>query len=436
MLKKILRYISLQTEIEDFDTIHSHIISGIEFKGTKLWILMFAIVIASVGLNTNSTAVIIGAMLISPLMGPINGIGYSIATYDFTLLKRSIKNFTFAVLTGLTASTVYFTLSPVSTAYSELLARTSPTIYDVIIALFGGLAGIVAISSKLKGNIIPGAAIATALMPPLCTAGYGIATGQIYYFLGALYLFTINTVFIAISAVFISQFLKFPIRTVVNPASKAKVNRYITVIILLTLLPSIYFGYNLVQNEKFNTDAEKYTASITFFDGAYLIKNEIIPNEQKIRLIYGGNEINDNYKSEIINRAKDFNLENAEIIIEQGFSLNSQEINENEVLKNRLNAMNLNIQKKEKILDSLQRIPEKGHDLYNELKTLFPEVLSCSFANTKNFSDSIKDWYNYSLVIIYVPKNKIRSGDKNKITDWMAKRFKDENIKVIFEEIN
>lgn len=436
MLKKILRYISLQTEIEDFDTIHSHIISGIEFKGTKLWILMFAIVIASVGLNTNSTAVIIGAMLISPLMGPINGIGYSIATYDFTLLKRSIKNFTFAVLTGLTASTVYFTLSPVSTAYSELLARTSPTIYDVIIALFGGLAGIVAISSKLKGNIIPGAAIATALMPPLCTAGYGIATGQIYYFLGALYLFTINTVFIAISAVFISQFLKFPIRTVVNPASKAKVNRYITVIILLTLLPSIYFGYNLVQNEKFNTDAEKYTASITFFDGAYLIKNEIIPNEQKIRLIYGGNEINDNYKSEIINRAKDFNLENAEIIIEQGFSLNSQEINENEVLKNRLNAMNLNIQKKEKILDSLQRIPEKGHDLYNELKTLFPEVLSCSFANTKNFSDSIKDWYNYSLVIIYVPKNKIKSGDKNKITDWMAKRFKDENIKVIFEEIN
>ncbi len=436
MLKKILRYISLQTEIEDFDTIHSHIISGIEFKGTKLWILMFAIVIASVGLNTNSTAVIIGAMLISPLMGPINGIGYSIATYDFTLLKRSIKNFTFAVLTGLTASTVYFTLSPVSTAYSELLARTSPTIYDVIIALFGGLAGIVAISSKLKGNIIPGAAIATALMPPLCTAGYGIATGQIYYFLGALYLFTINTVFIAISAVFISQFLKFPIRTVVNPASKAKVNRYITVIILLTLLPSIYFGYNLVQNEKFNTDAEKYTASITFFDGAYLIKNEIIPNEQKIRLIYGGNEINENYKSEIINRAKDFNLENAEIIIEQGFSLNSQEINENEVLKNRLNAMNLNIQKKEKILDSLQRIPEKGHDLYNELKTLFPEVLSCSFANTKNFSDSIKDWYNYSLVIIYVPKNKIRSGDKNKITDWMAKRFKDENIKVIFEEIN
>lgn len=436
MLKKILRYISLQTEIEDFDTIHSHIISGIEFKGTKLWILMFAIVIASVGLNTNSTAVIIGAMLISPLMGPINGIGYSIATYDFTLLKRSIKNFTFAVLTGLTASTVYFTLSPVSTAYSELLARTSPTIYDVIIALFGGLAGIVAISSKLKGNIIPGAAIATALMPPLCTAGYGIATGQIYYFLGALYLFTINTVFIAISAVFISQFLKFPIRTVVNPASKAKVNRYITVIILLTLLPSIYFGYNLVQNEKFNTDAEKYTASITFFDGAYLIKNEIIPNEQKIRLIYGGNEINENYKSEIINRAKDFNLENAEIIIEQGFSLNSQEINENEVLKNRLNAMNLNIQKKEKILDSLQRIPEKGHDLYNELKTLFPEVLSCSFANTKNFSDSIKDWYNYSLVIIYVPKNKIKSGDKNKITDWMAKRFKDENIKVIFEEIN
>lgn len=174
---KVLQFFSLESELEDQDSVYEEIKKGIIFKGTNLWILIFAIIVASVGLNMNSTAVIIGAMLISPLMGPINGMGYSIATYDFELFKKSTKNFAFAIIASLVASATYFALSPVSTANSELLARTSPTIYDVLIALFGGLAGIVAISSKQKGNVIPGVAIATALMPPLCTAGYGLATG-------------------------------------------------------------------------------------------------------------------------------------------------------------------------------------------------------------------------------------------------------------------
>ena len=195
MVKSLLHF-DLTKELEDYDTIHEEIQKDIVFKGTKLWILAFAIVIASIGLNTNSTAVVMGAMLISPLMGPINGMGYSIATYNFRLFRMSLRNFGFAVIAGLLTSTIYFAISPVSTAQSELLARTSPTIYDVLIALFGGLAGIVAISSKLKGNVIPGVAIATALMPPLCTAGYGLATGQFSYFFGAFYLFTINSVFI------------------------------------------------------------------------------------------------------------------------------------------------------------------------------------------------------------------------------------------------
>src|SRR5690606_38047795 len=144
--------------------------------GTNLWILIFAILIACVGLNVNSTAVIIGAMLISPLMGPILGMGYGLATYDFNLFRKSLINFGFAVASGLVASTLYFMVTPSGEAHSELLARTQPNIYDVIIALAGGLAGIVAISSKQKGNVIPGVAIATALMPPLCTAGYGLAT--------------------------------------------------------------------------------------------------------------------------------------------------------------------------------------------------------------------------------------------------------------------
>ncbi len=212
-LNKFLDYVNLENEIDDFEKIYETIEKGVNFKGSNIWILIAAVIVASIGLNMNSTAVIIGAMLISPLMGPINGMGYSIATYDFLLFRKAIKNFTFAVIASLIASTAYFAISPISTVHSELLARTSPTIYDVLIALFGGLAGIVAISSKQKGTVIQGVAIATALMPPLCTAGYGLATGQFYYFFGAFYLFTINTVFIAISSVLISQILKFPIRT-------------------------------------------------------------------------------------------------------------------------------------------------------------------------------------------------------------------------------
>ena len=324
-MKKIqdyFHYIDLSSEVEDFDKIHVEIKKGIVFKGTNLWILVFAIVIASVGLNMNSTAVIIGAMLISPLMGPINGIGYSIATYNIGLFKLALKNFAFAVITGLVTSTVYFALSPVSTAHSEILARTTPTIYDVLIALFGGLAGIVAISSKLKGNVIPGVAIATALMPPLCTAGYGLGTGQFYYFFGAFYLFTINTVFIAISSVIISQVLKFPIRTLVDPIRKKRVNQYIYVVIIATLLPSIYFGYLMVQNEKFSEKAIKFVKNITVFEGGYLLKNEINANKRTIRLVYGGNSLASKSRQTIKSQAKDFDLDTSKIIIVQGFSIN------------------------------------------------------------------------------------------------------------------
>ena len=162
--------------------------NGVVFKGPNLWVLIFAIFIASLGLNVNSTAVIIGAMLISPLMGPIMGFGLAVGISDFELLKQSFRSYLLTTFISVVASTLYFSLTPLNEVQSELLARTTPNIYDVLIALFGGLAGIIALSTKDKGNVIPGAAIATALMPPLCTAGFGLATGNIYYFLGAFYL--------------------------------------------------------------------------------------------------------------------------------------------------------------------------------------------------------------------------------------------------------
>ena len=194
---------ALQDEVVD------NICRGVDFRGTNLWVLIFATFVASLGLNVNSTAVIIGAMLISPLMGPIMGMGLSVGINDFDLLKRSVRNFGFMVLVSILTSTLYFVVSPLSGAQSELLARTVPTTYDVLIAFFGGLAGIVAQSRRDRtSTVIPGVAIATALMPPLCTAGYGLATLQLNYFLGAFYLFFINTVFIAIATFVVVRFLK------------------------------------------------------------------------------------------------------------------------------------------------------------------------------------------------------------------------------------
>ncbi|MBL7687114.1 MAG: TIGR00341 family protein, partial [Bdellovibrionaceae bacterium] len=172
---------------------------NVNLTSANAWSLIFAIFIASIGLNVNSVAVIIGAMLISPLMGPIVGAGLALGVNDFSLLRRSILNLAYAVGISVVTSTLYFLISPLSEIQSELLARTRPTFYDVLVAILGGAAGIVATSSKERGNAIPGVAIATALMPPLCTAGFGIAKGEIGYLVGALYLFVINSIFICIS---------------------------------------------------------------------------------------------------------------------------------------------------------------------------------------------------------------------------------------------
>ena len=205
----VKEYFDLRAELDDEKTAVEAVMDGVSFKGSNIIILIIAIFIASLGLNTNSAAVIIGAMLISPLMGPIIGMGFGVGTYDFDLIKRSFRNLAVAAMFSVLASALYFFISPVSEGRSELLARTSPTIYDVLIGFFGGLAGIVALACKKKGNVIPGVAIATALMPPLCTAGYGIATWQLQYFFGAFYLFLINSIFIGFATTVGVKFLGF-----------------------------------------------------------------------------------------------------------------------------------------------------------------------------------------------------------------------------------
>lgn len=208
MSNKIFDFINLHNGEEEKNKVLENVTANISFRGSNLWILACAIIIASIGLNVNSTAVIIGAMLISPLMGPIVGAGSAFGTYDFALLRKSMKNLLISTVVSLFVSAFYFYLSPFKDVQSELSARTSPNIYDVLIAFFGGLVGVIAITRVEKGNPILGVAIATALMPPLCTAGYGLATFNLSYFAGAFYLYTINCFFICIATFFCGQIFK------------------------------------------------------------------------------------------------------------------------------------------------------------------------------------------------------------------------------------
>jgi len=433
-IKKIFNLLNLAHELEHPDIVYKEIKKGIVFKGTNLWILFFAIIIASVGLNMNSTAVVIGAMLISPLMGPINGIGYSIATYDFELFRKSLKNFCFAIIVSLLASTTYFALSPISTAHSELLARTNPTIYDVLIALFGGLAGIVAISSKQKGNVIPGVAIATALMPPLCTAGYGLATAQFKFFFGALYLFTINTIFIALAAILVSQLLNFPIRTVVEPKKKKLIHRIITIVIIVIFLPSIYFGYRLVKQEEFLQKANLYVSDITFYEGNYLLKHIIDVGSNTITLIYGGPKISNDKKNKIIRKAKDFKLNNVKIIIEQGLTIdNLEKINiESIKLKEQIYYLNELIRKKDSQIDSIVKKQKLGIELLNEIKSLYPQITGCIYSEAFKYIDTLIYPKMVHLVFLTTNSN-IHETEKIKIKNWLKKRLKSDDVLVHFE---
>ena len=245
------------------------------FRGYVVWILICSIFIASIGLNLNSTAVVIGAMLISPLMAPILAIGLSVGTNDWEVLKKALKNFGVMVVVSLITSTLYFFITPLHEAQPELLARTSPTFLDALIAIFGGLAGIIGISRRSRGNVIPGVAIATALMPPLCTAGYGLANGEWSFFFGAFYLFTLNSIFIAGATFVIVRYLKFPLVSFVDAVTEKKVKRYMIGFVIVVILPSAWIFYGVVKETIFLGKAESFIAQNLEIEGTEIISKKI-----------------------------------------------------------------------------------------------------------------------------------------------------------------
>lgn len=434
-LTYIIDKFSISAEREDYSVIHGTMEKGIYFRGTNLWILIFAILMACVGLDVNSTAVLTGAMLISPLMGPILGMGYSIAIYDFNLFKKAFVNLGFAVAASLLTSTLYFLITPMNEAHSELLARTQPNIYDVIVALVGGLAGVLALSSKQKGNVIIGAAIATALMPPLCTAGYGLASGNWYYFFGAFYLFTINAVFIGVATLITVRVLKYPVWNRADQSLRKSANRWVTVISLVTVIPSIYLGYVLVQRERFSQQANTFVRNETHIEGDYLLKADIDPVRKTIKLVYGGKTIADSTRKALLARSVPYALQGATITIRQGFAVSDQDNallsvgdardQELALLKSQLSA---SLQKE----DSINQVLSMGAILLPELKSFYPYVTGCSVSRQMMFSDSAKSRPYLGLFLKTNDRKKL-SAERAKIEAWFKKRMQADSVGVYID---
>lgn len=398
--------------------------NNISFRGANLWILACAIIVASVGLNINSPAVIIGAMLISPLMGPIVGSGFALGIFDFDLLNKSLRNLVTATLVGLLVSTFYFYISPFKEAQSEILSRTSPNIYDVLIAFFGGLVGVIAVTRVEKGNPIPGVAIATALMPPLCTAGYGLATSHYKYFFGSLYLYSINCVFICIATFAIVKFLKYPAKQA-EVKHQNRVKYGITALVILMLVPSGYFAYSLYYQQKFKESVNAFIEKEFDLKGNTLIykKTNYSSRPKTVQLAFLSRRFTPAEIQQLNKDLNDYGIGNTRLIIRQDSSFNIQNIkkdilNEVKISDTVLNEKDIHI----KLLEA--EVAKNSFDnkqLLKEASTIFPDITSLSLANHTFYTD--KDSTFTSTILIYGAKNNLKKDDLIKFKNWLLQRL-------------
>lgn len=430
-MHRILNFIDLHRGEEAKDKVLENVISNISFRGSNLWILACAIVIASVGLNVNSAAVVIGAMLISPLMGPIVGAGFALGVFDFTLFRKSLKNLVVATAVGLLVSAAYFFVTPFKDPQSEILARTAPNIYDVIIAFFGGLVGVIAITRVEKGNPIPGVAIATALMPPLCTAGFGLATGNIKFFFGAIYLYTINCVFICIATFLIVKYLRYPVLEMIDRKRQKRVRQIMTFLILVMIMPSVYFAYVLFEERKFN---ERVNTFIThnFTNRGYPViyrKTRYNSNPKAIELAFLNRKFRKSEIDSLQARLKDYEITNTNLIIRQD-TLDLKKDILSEIGGDR------QMTEKDKVIANLQNeINRNKYDtprLLTEVKVLFPEIEDISLSNHYYSGTSAKD--KFKVVALYKSKTQLKPADAQKLSAWLAKRVSRNDVSVFWEK--
>ncbi|WP_418587254.1 TIGR00341 family protein [Phocaeicola sp.] len=443
IIKKFFNeYLDLNRSKEDEQVTVESIRNGVEFKGTNLWVLIFATFIASLGLNVNSTAVIIGAMLISPLMGPIMGVGLAVGLNDFELMKRSLKSYLVATLFSVITATVYFAFTPLDEVQSELLARTSPTIYDVFIALVGGLAGIVALATKEKGNVIPGVAIATALMPPLCTAGFGLATGNLLYFLGAFYLYFINSVFISLATYIGVRVMHFQRKQFVDKVREKLVRKYIIGIAIVTMCPAVYLTYNIVRETIYQSSANSFISSELQFPDSQVLSREISFDKQEIKVVLIGKEISEDQLQAARHKLADYKLNNTKLVIFQGANgTGSMDIGniKSMVMEDFYKNSEKRLASQQAALDSLNRIlPDfTGSNLMNEtmkqeIKVLFPTIKTISVSKSLllNVDSTRMDTFTFAFVDC---KKQLSKQEQEKMLEWLRARTGTSRLRLVVE---
>jgi uncharacterized hydrophobic protein (TIGR00271 family) len=415
--------------------------AGVTMQGTNLWVLIFAIVIASVGLNVNSTAVIIGAMLISPLMGSIMGVGYGAGIYDFALVRRSLKNLGIATLISMITSTLYFLISPLTTAQSELLARTTPSIWDVLIAFFGGMAGIIGVTRKNKSNVIPGVAIATALMPPLCTSGYGLATGEWRYFFGAFYLFTINCVFIAAATALAIGGFKVRRKQFVDAQAETRVRYSMATAVVVTLLPSLYLAYNLVNEEFFRTRAAQFVREQLVFAGTHVDNLTINAKSRDIQVSLIGEVVDKKALNDISARLAAAGLRDASLQI---FQTGDQRVDVAKLRTSLLGELyrdsQLSLEKKQGELQDLQQqvegmqLKEKRFEgVPAEVYALYPQIKEVLLSTARSWSVDKGQSDVNTIIMTLAIDGRFSDSDKAKVESWLKARTQSDSVRLLVQ---
>ncbi len=436
-------YLDLRKDKDNEAATVDSIRKGVEFKGANLWILIFAIFMASLGLNVNSTAVIIGAMLISPLMGPIMGVGLSVGLNDFELMKRSLKSFLITTLFSVATATIFFLVSPVAEGQSELLARTSPTIYDVFIALLGGLAGVTALSTKEKGNVSPGGAIATALMPPLCTAGYGLATGNLVYFFGAFYLYFINSVFISLATFLGVRVMRFHQKKFVDKHREKKVRQYIVAIVVITMCPAIYLTINIVRDMVYERAANRFVNEQLAFDNTQVLDKKIVRDgkQSEIRIVLIGQEVPETSIDIARNRLAEYKLAGTKLTVLQGMNNEALDISSIRAMvmedfyqnsEQRLMEQRQQINALEHDLKEYKRFDELGRTILPELKVLYPSVRTVSVSRALEWTVDSVQADTITLAVLKLARQP-DAQEKAKLTEWLKARTGTERLRLIVE---
>ncbi len=438
--KGLLSYFNVASDLEPQNDAEASIRAGVSFKGSQLLVLIFAIFIASLGLNTDSIPVIIGAMLISPLMGPIIGIGLAIGIEDFTLLRRGLKNILMAVLGSLLASALYFLISPQYESASQLLARTSPSIYDVFIALFGGAAGIVSIACRNKGEVMPGVAIATSLMPPLCTAGYGLATLQPHFFFGALYLFFTNTIFILFAAWIGVKLMGYKKVVYQNTRRAKRVQAIVYTVIGMTVALSIYLTVQMIRTNVFMAKASQFVENEMVFPNTQVLSHKEYRKGDRRYIdvtLIGEALPKDSLQLAMMNKLDSAGLGGTVLHIKQGFAMTAQEIRNEADYDKFYQMMQTQISQSQLTIDSLRSAIAK-HESFSqeskviapEVKVLFPAVQDLALSQMMAASTASEKADTLNMLFINAPSG-LTSENRKKLREYVEVRLQRKPINLI-----